>query len=227
MKSGAGMEGARAPEPHVREQAPHWPRRADEPEDQPSRQRWRREPEPFEEGGLVELFAGAAVLQDAADGADNLRILVRFVVARLLGLAASGRIGAAELRIERRLALDHLRLLPRHDWERRLLEQLVAYCRQNIGHGVMGILLVAAEASAKRGHSYGAFDLYRSGFDLSRARGWWEDAQRCADGIARLAVLEEAHRSATLWRRRARVMYRRAEAAAVDRSLPDSAGEPE
>ena len=198
----------------LRERPPMWPRREGEPD--PHGDGFGTRPrEPYEPGGLAEFYAGSATIEDmeSEGGEENLRVLARYTVARLLSLATSGQLTGRDLRIERRVALQHLELLPAHDWERRLLEQLVGHCRDTITPPIFGPLLLAAESAVKRGQNYGAFDLYRAGYHLGVSRGWWEEAERSATGVARLARLDEARVSARLWRRRARVLAHRAQRA--------------
>lgn len=195
----------------LREQPPAWPRREDEPGNGP--RRWEREPEPFEERGSAELYPGATVLEDlgvAADDNATLRILARYTVARVIILAAAGLLAGPKLHTERRIAAEHLALLPARDWERRMLERLVTLCRDGPVPALVDGLVVAAETAAKREHVMGAYGLYRAGYDLALARGWWRPAATMARGIGRLARLEEARYSARLWDRRAWVLERRA-----------------
>jgi len=193
----------------LRERPPVWPQREHEPEF-PQEPRLRAR-EPYEPGGLAESYAGSVSIEDMASmgGEENIRVLVRFTISRLLAMTFSGQLTGRGLRIERRVAMEHLALLPGHDWERRLLERLVGLCRETIVPSIFGPLLLTAEAAAKRGHNYGAFDLYRAGYHLGISRGWWVEAENAATGIARLAQLDEARVSARLWNKRAFVLRRR------------------
>jgi hypothetical protein len=196
----------------LREQPPVWPQRAEEQEWE--RPRWDREREPFEEGGLVEAYPGATVLDDLQDTAEEaavLRILARYTVIRVLLLASCGRLLGPKLSAERRVAMEHLALLPPKDWERHALERLAQICTERPVQSVADAALVAAECAAKRDHVLGAFALYRAAYDLSRSRGWWQLAARAAAGMARLAQLQEARVSTRLWRWRERVLATRAQ----------------
>jgi hypothetical protein len=206
----------------LREPAPRWPHRGPEPE--PGRQRWLREPEPFEDRGIYEPYPGATVIEDMAaseDGQSSLRVLARYTVIRVLILGAAGRLRGPRLRTEQRIAREHLALLPRHDWERHALDRLTGLCNDTMEPAVIDAAIVAAESAAKREHVMGALGLYRAGYELARDSGWWEEAARASAGIARLARLSEAPRSARVWRWRTNVMdvrakrRREAEAAAA------------
>jgi hypothetical protein len=199
----------------LREQPPpSWPRRPSDDEAPHSHsRRWKRDPEPFEEHALPELYPGSLVMDDLAlddDDAVTLRVLVRYTVTRLLSLRCAGALRSTRLRMELRVALQHLAMLPEHDWERRTLERLTMLCRAEPGPEIVEAAAIAAEAAAKRSHTRGAFALYRAGYELAVARQWWEAAAQVARGIAQLARLEEAPYSIRLWRRRAAVLERRA-----------------
>lgn len=209
----------------LRERRPPWPRR--DGADRPERQRWDRDREPFETGGVPELYPGSLVMEDLVESPDELstlRILARYTVIRVLLLSAGRIIEGTKLRVERRVALEHLGMLPAHDWERRALERLVRLCRPAPDPDIIGQALLAAEAAAKRNHPMGAFALYRAGYEISVAEAWWAAAAVAARGIARLARLEEARYSERLWEKRAGVLERRA-ARAAERSRSGSGDE--
>lgn len=194
---------------HLREQPPVWP--FDDDEDLGSR-RSRREPDVFELSSDREPYPGATALEDLVDDHDEIgctRILARYTVLRVLLLSGAGWLSGARLREERRIALEHLALLPSHDWERMVLERLNALCRETPAPAIVPAAALAAEAAAKRGHRLGAFALYRAAFELGRRRAWWAEAAAVARGVSRLARSQEAHRSERLWSRRARVLERR------------------
>jgi hypothetical protein len=192
----------------LREEPARWPDRGRE-RDEPHRQRWLREPEPYEDRALFEPYPGATVLEDLAVPAEDgvpLRVLARYTVIRILLLGMAGTMAGAALRTERRIAMRHLALLPKHDWERLTLERLTAECCDNPEPGIMATVIIAAECAAKRGQPMGAYALYRGAFELGRRNGWWDEAARCAAGIERLARLDEAHVSARVWGWRCRVL---------------------
>lgn len=206
----------------LRERTPPWPRRDDDPG--PERRRHDRELEPFEDDALPELYPGALVMEDMVaidDDTATLRVLARYTAARLLLLTVDGSLTGPPLRTERQVVLEHLALLPDYDWERRALERLAAACRDEPGRDLMEAITVSAEAAAKRSHLLGAFTLYRAGYHLATANGWWSEAAQVARGVAQLARLAEAAYSIRLWRRRAAVLERRAER---DAAGPESMG---
>ena len=195
----------------MREQPPLWRRSEEEPENRP--QRWDREPEPFEDAGSVELYPGATVLEDLGSVADEtatLRVLARYTVVRVLSLTVQGLLAGPKLVTERRIAAEHLALLPRHDWERHALERLLGLCRGSAAPELVHAAVVAAECAAKREQTMGAYSLYRIAYDAAIGRAWWGEAALAARGIGRLARLEEARYSARLWDGRAFVLERRA-----------------
>jgi hypothetical protein len=195
----------------LRERPPNWPWSDDE--SPASRQRWLREPEPFEDRGAFEPYPGATVLEDLAGSDDeysSLRILARYTVVRLLHLARSGLLQGRCLSTEVRVARQHLALLPAPDWERRVLDRLCGLSSDAPASEIIDVAIIAAESAAKRGHGMGAFALYRAGYEIARDNRWWQAAERAANGIARLALLNEATYSTRLWQRRAAVLERRA-----------------
>lgn len=189
--------------------------------------RWLRDPEPFERAGEHEPYPGATVLSDLRpenDEQTTLRVLARYTVARLVILWSGGLLAGPKLLTERRVALEHLAMLPTHDWERRALERLAGLCRSHASpDAVMGLLL-PAECAAKRGHVMGAFALYRSGYEVSVRKGWWDEAAACAAGIARVAAMYEAPRSRRLWTWRARVLRSRLARTAAEAGGQDNGG---
>jgi hypothetical protein len=195
----------------LRERPPTWPWSDDD--EAPGRQRWMREPEPFEDCGTFEPYPGATVLEDLAgahDETSSLRILARYTAVRVLLLASRGLMQGPRLRTEIRSAREHLALLPKHDWERHALERLCRLSRETPTPGIVDVAIIAAESAAKRGHGMGAFALYRTGYEVARDSRWWSAAARSAHGIVRLALLNEAPVSARLWRGRGAVLERRA-----------------
>jgi hypothetical protein len=194
----------------LRERPPSWPWSDDE---SAGRQRWLREPEPFEDRGAFEPYPGATVLEDLAGSDDeysSLRILARYTIVRLLHLARSGLLQGHCLSTEVRVARQHLALLPAADWERRVLDRLCGLSSDAPTPEVVDVAIIAAESAAKRGHGMGAFALYRAGYEIARDNRWWQAAERTASGMARLALLNEAPYSTRLWQRRAAVLQRRA-----------------
>lgn len=220
----------------LRERPPAWPRRGsnDEPEprrgsdDRPEPRRWWRQPESFEDGALPELYPGALVMEDltaTGDDVATLRVLARYTVARLFVLSVSGELTGSDLRTERRIALEHLGLLPEYDWERRALVRLAMRCREDHAIDVIEAATTAAEAAAKRSQPLGAFALYRAAYELAIGREWWAEAAQVARGIAQLARLEEASHSIRLWRRRSAVLDARALRAAEAADAPQAESE--
>jgi hypothetical protein len=206
----------------VREKRPAWPRRR-----RPLRwtddglsdgnagiRRWLRDPEPFEPQSAWESHPGAVVLDDMTpdrDEADSARILARFTVVRLFTLWGSDRLAGPGLQTERRVAAEHLNLLPPRDFERRSLERLTSLCRAQPTREAVMAALAPAMSAARDGHMMGAFALYRVAFELAAGRHWWEEATAAAAGIARLARMYEAHRSHRTWMWRARICSVRAD----------------
>jgi hypothetical protein len=209
-----GMGGAPL---RVRERRPRWPRRKREShfewgEQNAGMRRWLREPEPFERAGESEPYPAATVLDDLTPGADEqatLRVLARYTALRVLLLWGEGRLHGGKLLTERRVAVEHLNLLPPQDWERRSLERMVGLCRGDVHPEAVRAALSPAETAAKRGHVMGGYALYRTAYRLSVRLGWLDDAAAAALGIARLARMYEAPRSCRVWNWRARVLESR------------------
>jgi hypothetical protein len=214
------------------ERPPVWPL-ADEESWPVGRQRWRRDPEAYEDRALCEPYPGATVLEDledAADDATTLRILARFTVIRILLLTRAGQLAGPKLRTEQRVAAAHLAMLPSHDWERRALENLADACSERRSPAPLEFVRMCAEAAAKRSHRMGAFALYRAGYEAAVDARWWEEAAVFAGGISRLARSEEARVSSRVWGWRAHVLETRhakavAEAEAAERAAAEQAGD--
>ena len=195
----------------LREQPPPWPRRntGDGPDDR----RRQREREPFEDDVVPELYPGSLVMEDLVatdDDTATLRVLARYTVARVLILCLSGQLTGTKLRMEKRITLEHLALLPDYDWERRALERVIRACTDVPARAIIEVVTSAAEAAAKRSRIMGSFVFYRAAWELAVQNGWWPEGAQVARGIAQLARLEEARYSIRLWRRRAAVLDRRA-----------------
>lgn len=211
------MGRERAAGGQLRERVPEWPRR-EGPGPEVEARRWERAIEPWESPYGAEAYPGALVLEDFRltedDPGGTLRVLLRYAVIRVLQLSEAGVLKGDALRTEKRLATEHLMLLPTKDWERRVLQRLTELCREEPPAGLIGAVNAAAECAAKRGHVMGAFAFHRAAWQLGVERAAWEEAARAARGIARLAILDEARYSTRLWERRAVVMERRARRAA-------------
>lgn len=215
------MDGRRTGSGWLRERPPRWPRREEELGTGP--RRWEREREPFEDDALPELYPGALVMEDLDTSEDQsaaLRVLARYTVMRVVLLGLRGLLPGSALDVERRIALEHLALLPAPDWERRALERLVGLSQEPADREITHALIVTAESAAKRAQIMGAFALYRTAYELSCREAWWPEAAHAAHGIARIARLEEARYSNRLWQRRAAVLERRAARATPDAPPP-------
>jgi hypothetical protein len=213
----------------LREQPPAWPQR-EHGEDEPSRQRWMRQPEVYEDRAMFEPYPGATVLEDLAESTEDgsaRRILARYTVIRILLLSSAGVLTGRSLVTERRIAMEHLALLPRHEWERNVLQRLARLCGEAPSRDIIDATIIAAECAGKRNQRMGAFALYRAGLELAISLEWWEEAARCAGGIARLARLDEAPVSVRVWTWRMRVLQQRALAARAEAEAEAEAEEAE
>ena len=200
----------------LREQPPPWPRR--HTNDHPQDRRRQREREPFEDNVMPELYPGSLVMDDLImtdDDTVTLRVLARYTTARVLILCLSDELTGAKLRMERRIALEHLALLPDYDWERRALERVIMACTDEPARAIIEVITSAAEAAAKRSRIMGSFVFYRAAWELAVKNEWWPEGAQVARGIAQLARLEDARFSIRLWRRRAAVLEGRARRAAA------------
>jgi hypothetical protein len=176
------------------------------------RQRWMRDLEPFEDRAYREPFPGATVLEDMEEETgrdDGLTVLARYAVIRVLLLCAAGVLAGPRLRTEQRVALGHLALLPRRDWERHSLERLATSCRDLLTPEALHVTQLCAESAGRRGHVMGSFALFRAAYETSLAREWWDEAADAAHGISVLATATSAPRSARVWGWRYRVLQAR------------------
>jgi hypothetical protein len=205
--------------PRVREQPPEWPFDEQPPQWRPAGSgddapwRSRRAPDRWEDPYGSEPYPGSTVLDDfdltLGDDAGTARVLARYTVVRLLVLCAAGLLRGVKLRTEQRVATGHLELLPPGDGERRELDRAIALCDDTSAPALPGTLVGAAAWAVRHEHVSGAFALFRAAFHLAVHAGDWRAAADAAEGIARLARLDECHRSGRLWERRASVLRRR------------------
>jgi hypothetical protein len=199
--------------PRVREDPPSWPKRQRIPRTG-GPERWRRQPEPWETPYGVERYPGATVLEDweltLEDRMSTARVLARYAVIRVVLLSEAGLLRGVKLFTERRIATEHLALLPADDWERMTLRRVNDLCAETPPPGLPAAILVAAEAAAKRGHVMSAFAFFRTAHHLAMAARAWDEAGRAARNIARLARMDEARYSTRLWEWRATVLEGRA-----------------
>jgi hypothetical protein len=166
---------------------------------------------------LYELFPGATVLDDLethpADETAARWIIVRYAAVRGVASLLGDRIDERELRIERNVGLNHLRSVPMLDREAWSLRKMLEALRPQPQRQLAKYLVDAGEAAARRGHGRGAYAMFHVAYRLSLPRRWHAEGARAARGIERLAREGGAVYSPRLWRRRARVMERRASVA--------------
>jgi hypothetical protein len=162
---------------------------------------------------LFERFPGATVLDDLAEFPDDVDaarwIVVRYACVRA---AASllGVVSARELRHERNIGLNHLSAVPMLDREAWSLKKMLEAVKHDPMPHLVTALLNAADAAVERGHTHGAHSMFQLGYRLSTRHAWHDLAGRSARGIEKLAISGGAVYSPRLWRRRAKVMERRA-----------------
>ncbi|HEX7051275.1 MAG TPA: hypothetical protein VF188_13800 [Longimicrobiales bacterium] len=172
-----------------------------------------REREPWEIED--EAFDAATVLDDLAIAVDGpgeaTAVLARYTVLRLALRAAAGTESGRSLLEERIAAAQYVARSGALDEAER--EALAAVIRLAGRHPVAGLVEALADAgiaAATRGHVAGAFALHRACYTLALARGWtWAAAQAAAE-IAALAEAGGGRWAVRRWRRRARVLERRA-----------------
>lgn len=214
----------------VREEQPFWPKRP-RPAERAAPERWRRAPEPWETPYGIERYPGATVLEDweltEDDPAGTVRVLARYAVIRVVMLTEAGLLRGVKLLTERRIATEHLALLPAQDWERMALRRVNDLCAETPPPSLPAAMLVAAEAAAKRGHVMSAFAFFRAAHHLAMVAQGWDEAARAARGIARLARLDEAPYSTRLWEWRATILERRVERERADRERAASETNPD
>ena len=120
---------------YLHEERPSWPRRrASTGRAEPKRWVRVRPPEPWETPYGIERYPGATVLEDwdltEDDPRGTLRVLVRYAVIRVVQLSEAGLLRGVKLRTERRIASEHLALLPAGDWERMALRRVNDLCAE-------------------------------------------------------------------------------------------------
>jgi hypothetical protein len=176
--------------------------------------RWARLREAFELDD--DLVPGEAVLRDLASGPQTAgsatRILARFVTLRFLVFATDAPRATAELQEERTWAAPYTAALRAPPAEARALRALVALGRDAPPRRIMVFLDDAATAALAARHIGGAFALHRFAYRLAVEHAWRPEAADAAESIAHLAEQCCADYSRRLWRRRARVLRRPAEA---------------
>ena len=163
---------------------------------------------------LYERFPGAMVLDDLerfpGDELASRWILVRYAAVRAVSEFAAGPITARELRIERNVGLNHLASVPMLDREAWSLRKMLNALSLDPPVSMVTALVNAGMSAMQRDHVRGAYAMFHCAYKLSARRGWHAEAGRAARGIERLARDGGAVYSPRLWRRRAKVMERRA-----------------
>ena len=176
--------------------------------------RWRRPLERWETPYGIERYPGATVLEDweltLDDPAGTARVLARYAVIRVVLLSKAGLLRGVKLLTERRIALEHLALLPPADRERMALRRVNDLCAEIPLPSLPGAIVIAAEAAAKRAHVMSAFAFFRTAHHLAMEAQRWGDAARAARGIAQIARMDEARYSTRRWEARATVLEARA-----------------
>ncbi|MFO7261006.1 MAG: hypothetical protein DIU52_007605 [bacterium] len=172
----------------------------------------RRALEPWEQED--EAFDGRTVLEDlelcAGDAAESTLVLARYVTVRLVLGALLGELRGAGLRAEREAALEYVAAVAPRFGERRWLAALVAGVRRAAPRVVCGVLIGAGREAARLSHVASAFALCRAAYTVALRAGWSAEGARAATALAALAEAGGGRWSAKRWRRRARVLARRA-----------------
>jgi hypothetical protein len=163
---------------------------------------------------MYERFPGATVLDDLAhfteDVAGTKWILVRYAAVRAVADAAAGPITAREVRIARNIGLNQLAYVPMLDREAWSLKKMLESLDVEPTETMVGHLLNAGVAAMKRGHVRGAYAMFHCAYKICLKRKWPAAAGRAARGIEEISRASGAVYSPRLWRRRAKVMERRA-----------------
>jgi hypothetical protein len=179
----------------------------------PAPRRWHRQREPFEAGD--EGVPGETILVDLCTplltAGSATRIVARFVALRFLLIAIERPRTLRRLARERAVAASYTRVLRAPPVEARALRAIVELGRFSPPRRLLAFLHDAATAARSSKHDWGAFALHREVYRIGVAKGWHAEAARAAAAIAELSAAAGAARSVVLWRRRARVLARRAE----------------
>ena len=191
-----------------RELGPVWPRSGRDRE----LLRPRRPLEPWEQED--EAFDGRTVLEDlelcAGDAAESTLVLARYVTVRLVLGALAGELSGAGLAAEREAALEYVgAVAPRFNERRWLAALVVGVCRK-APRAVCGVLIGASREAARLRHAASAFALCRAAYTVALRAGWSAEGARAANALAALAEAGGGRWSVKRWRRRARVLARRA-----------------
>ncbi|HEX7089196.1 MAG TPA: hypothetical protein VF192_03615 [Longimicrobiales bacterium] len=188
---------------------PVWPRGGGVQETAPRR---RRLPEPWEQED--EAFDGRTVLEDlelcAGDASETALVLARYVTVRLLLGWLTGELRGAGLEAERAAAAEYLAAVPPEFAERRWLAALAEVSGPRPPRVVCGVLIGASREAERLSHLASAFALCRASYVIALQAGWPAEGARAASAVAALAEAGGGRWSVKRWRRRARVLARRA-----------------
>ena len=188
---------------------PVWPRGGRVQETTPRR---RRPLEPWEQED--EAFDGRTVLEDlelcAGDVAETALVLARYATVRLLLGWLAGELRGAGLEAERAAAVEYVAAVPPQFAERRWLMALAEISGPRPPRVVCGVLIGASREAERLSHFASAFALCRASYVIALRAGWAAEGARAANAVAALAEAGGGRWSVKRWRRRARVLARRA-----------------
>lgn len=178
----------------------------------PATPRFVRAPEYWEHPR--EVFPAATVLDDLesfpADPQAVRWIIVRYAAVRAVAGLFAPEIDAQELRVERNVGLNHVLVLPMLDREAWSLRRALEALTDTPSPALVEALLRAGAGAEQRGHVRGAFAIYYIVYRLAHRERWPAEAASAARGVERLARAAGASYAPRLWRRRARVMEKKA-----------------
>src|SRR5690606_27794704 len=157
---------------------------------------------------------GRTVLEDlelcAGDAAETTLVLARYATLRLVLAALAGELRGAGLAAEREAAAEYLEAVPPRFGERRWLRALADLAGLKAPRAVCGVLIGAGREAGRLSHQASTFALYRAAYAIALRAGWSAEGARAATALAALAEAGGGHWSVKRWRRRARVLARRA-----------------
>jgi hypothetical protein len=163
---------------------------------------------------MHERFPGATVLDDLAHFTGDVMatkwIIVRYAAVRAVADAASGPITEREVRVARNIGLNQLSYVPMLDREAWSLKRMLEALEPEPTEKMVISLINAANAAMVRGHLRGAYAMYHCAYKICVKQRWHAQAGRAARGIETISKASGAVYSPRLWRRRAKVMERRA-----------------
>src|SRR5690606_25659768 len=172
----------------------------------------RRPLEPWEQED--EALDGRTVLEDlglcAGAAAETTLVLARYAAVRLVLGALGGALAGRGPAAEREAALEYIEAVAPRYGERRWLAAVADGAGRKAPRAVCGVLIGASREAVRLSHLASAFALCRAAYGVALRAGWSAEGARAAGALAAVAEAGGGRWSVKRWRRRARVLARRA-----------------